>query len=77
MSEYAPISSKAELAFVDESDCMAGYLSGLENSPHPGSDKSKSFWHGWRNGMMDKGNLRPDAASENLAREVVRSWRAN
>ena len=56
---------------------MAGYLAGLHGEPEPGSDKSKSYWHGWRNGMMDTGRLPHDEAARNLAAEVVRRHRAH
>ena len=56
---------------------MAGYLAGLHGAPEPGSDKSKSYWHGWRNGMMDTGRLPHDEAARNLAAEVVRWHRAH
>ena len=77
MSEYQPISSARELEVLDEADCVAGYRAGLDGSPEPGSDKSKSYWHGWRNGMMDKGRLPIDGAARNLAHEFVRSQRAH
>lgn len=58
-------------------DCVAGYRAGLDGTPEPGSDKSKSYWHGWRNGMMDKGRLPIDEAARNLVAEVVRRQRAH
>lgn len=77
MSEYQPLSSVRDLDVLDEDDCMAGYLAGLDGLPEPGSDKSKSYWHGWRNGMMDTGRLPHDEAARNLAAEVVRWHRAH
>lgn len=50
---------------------------GLVREPEPGCDKSKSYWHGWRNGMMDKGRLPIDGAARNLAHEFVRRQRAH
>ncbi|WP_238512800.1 hypothetical protein [Pandoraea apista] len=77
MSEYQPLSSVRELDVLDEGDCVAGYLAGLDGAPEPGSDKSKSYWHGWRNGMMDKGRLPIDEPARNLAHEFVRRQRAH
>ena len=77
MSEYTKLSRRAELDLIDEDECVAGYRSGLINDPEPGSDKSKSFWHGWRNGMMDRGILPLDAEAQKLAREVVAMHRAH
>lgn len=42
-----------------------------------GSDKSKYYWNGWRNGMMDTGRLPIDGAARQLAAEVVRHQRAH
>lgn len=77
MSEYLPISAARELSVLDESECLEGYLAGLNCEPEPGSDKSKSYWHGWRNGAMDSGRLPIDQAARNLAEEVVRRQRAH
>lgn len=77
MSEYQPLSSAHELDVLDDADCVAGYMAGLDGAPEPGSDKSKSYWHGWRNGMMDKGQLPIDEAARNLAHEVVLRQRAH
>lgn len=77
MSEYQPISSVHDLAHIDDEECVAGYIAGLNGDPEPGSDKSKSFWHGWRNGMMDTNRLPIDEAARNLVAEVVRRQRAH
>jgi ribosome modulation factor len=77
MSEYQPLSSVRDLDVIDESECVAGYRAGLHGEPEPGNDKSKSYWHGWRNGMMDKGRMPIDAPARNLATEFVRRQRAH
>lgn len=77
MSEYRPLSSACDLDVLDDADCVAGYRAGLNDAPEPGSDKSKSYWHGWRNGMMDKGRLPIDGAARNLAHEFARRQRAH
>ncbi|MDR2112883.1 MAG: hypothetical protein LBQ62_07275 [Candidatus Accumulibacter sp.] len=77
MSEYRPLSSITELAVIDEGECVAGYLAGLHGEPEPFNVKSKSYWHGWRNGMMDTGRLPHDEAARNLAAEFVRRQRAH
>jgi hypothetical protein len=71
MSEFQPVTTKAELELLDESDMVAGYMAGFAGEPEPGSDKSRSYWHGWRNGMVDSGREQIDAAQQMLAREVV------
>jgi hypothetical protein len=77
MSEYQPLSTRAELQHLNMDECLEGYRSGLAGDAEPGTDKSKSFWHGWRNGAMDRGLIAPDAASIQLANEIVRHQRAH
>jgi hypothetical protein len=77
MSEYQPLSTAAEADMLDMDDCVAGYQAGLRASEEPGSQYSKSYWHGWRNGMIDRGLLPVDAASTNLCREIVRRQNAH
>ena len=77
MSEYQPLSTAAELELLDDDDCVAGYRAGRRGAPEPGSDRSKSYWHGWRNGMMDTGRLPIDAAAQNLVTELVRKLHAH
>ena len=70
MSEFTPVSTVAELSLLDEQEMVAGYLSGLDGSAEPGSDKSKAFWHGWRNGMSDNGFALLDHYQHSLAAEI-------
>lgn len=77
MSEYQPLSTAAEADFLDMDDCVEGYMSGLRTEEEPGSDKSKSFWHGWRNGMIDRGKIPIDEAAQNLCREMIRRQKAH
>jgi len=71
MSEFQPIRTKAELDLLDDDEIVAGYISGLNGDDEPGSDKSRSFWHGWRNGHSDRGFSPIDDAQIQLAREIV------
>lgn len=71
MSEFAPVTTKAELALLDEDEMVAGYRLGYSGAPEPGSDRSRSFWHGWRNGAVDGKHRTIDDAQQCLAREVV------
>lgn len=77
MSEYQPLKSAAELDLLDMDDCVTGYRAGLHGDAEPGSDKSKSFWHGWRNGMMDTNRMPHDADARAVAGEYVRQLRAH
>lgn len=70
MSEFQRVSTMADLSLLNEDEVVEGYLSGLRGDK-PDQTKSKSWWHGWRNGMVDKGRLPPDAASQALAKEFI------
>lgn len=70
MSEYRKVSTAADLALLDEDEIIEWYLAGLDCSAEPGSDKSRSYWHGWRNAQSDKGRTPVDEAQQRLAREL-------
>lgn len=70
MSEYSKIATKADLSNVNDDECVDGYRSGLKNGETPSSLHSKSFWHGWRNGMVDGGHMNIDGEMMELAREM-------
>jgi len=57
---------------LDDDDIAAGYSAGLEGAPAPASDRSKGYWHGWRNGLVDSGRLPADAAQLALSRDIER-----
>ena len=71
MGEYRKISTKDEFEKINDGECISGYKSGLRGGEKPSSLHSKSFWHGWRNGMVDGGHMRIDSEMRQLAREVV------
>ena len=68
---FEPIKTKSDLETLDAEEIYAGYLSADRGDPEPGLNRGRSFWHGWRNRMIDKGELKPDAESRQLVREVV------
>lgn len=75
MSEFAPVRTKTDLEQLDETEMVSGYLAGYSGVPTPGSDRSRSFWHGWRNGRVDGGHDQIDCHQVALAREVVGQYR--
>lgn len=75
MSEFIPVSTIADLDTLDEHEMVDGYLDGLADAPEPGNNRSRSYWHGWRNGMRDRGKLGHDSASHQLASEYVNRLR--
>lgn len=77
MSEFNPVSTAADLALLDGDEIVEGYRAGLRGAPEPGSDKSRSYWHGWRNGMVDSHRMEMDSAMWHLVEEHVRIQRAH
>jgi len=77
MSEWNPVTQVSELALLDMNETCAGYQAGLAGDPEPGSDRSRSYWHGWRNGRVDGGHAQPDLAQQMVAREYLGYRRAN
>lgn len=78
MSEYQPVRTMAELKLLDSDEIVQGYRAGLDapfGAPEPGSDKSRSYWHGWRNGSSDGGHRAIDPAQRQLAREIVGKYK--
>lgn len=69
--ERKPVSTVAELETLDERDILHGYLAGLNGRDEPGVEFNRAYWHGWRNGMRDKGRIPGDAAMAALAHEIV------
>lgn len=70
MSEArTPVTTLFELDQLDLAEMAEGYRSGMDGEPEPGNNRSKSFWHGWRNGAGDKAG-RADGPQRELVRAV-------
>ena len=65
--EFPPVSTIEDFRTLDEADVLLGYMDGFDGAAAPGSDRSRSYWHGWRNGMVDSGRCSPDDAQHALA----------
>ena len=65
-----PVLSIPDLETLIESEIVEGYSDGLEGFPC-GENRSRSYWHGWRNGMVDSGRQQKDDAQIILARMIV------
>lgn len=75
MSEFQPVSTKADLDLLDIDEIVDGYRNCLRGESEPGSDKSRSYWHGWRNGMVDSRRIESDVHMTMLCREIVGKYR--
>lgn len=73
---FEPVRTKADLEALDDDEIYEGYLSAECGDPEPGPNRGRGFWHGWRNRMIDLGAIKSDAASHQLAQEVVGCKRA-
>lgn len=73
MSEFRPVETKSDLEQLDDDEILAGYRAGLSDPQEPGSDKSRAYWHGWRNAQIDRGRIPVDASAYRLARDMLGS----
>lgn len=71
MSERVPVETVEELEMLDEAEMLDGFIDGFRGEPEPGDNRSKAYWHGWRNGRSDRTGT-VDAAQRKLAAAVVR-----
>lgn len=70
---FEPVRTKADLDTLDHAEIVEGYRSAERGDPEPGPNRGRAYWRGWRNRMIDYGELPGDDASHQLAREVVAS----
>ena len=73
--KYFPVVSMEDLEALDRQEVQEGYRDGLEGWPEPGDNRSRSYWHGWRNGAVDGGHKEKDDAQAILAHEFVKAKR--
>ena len=66
-----PVSTLAELDALDAGEMLEGYRDGFAGEPEPRGNRSRSYWHGWRNGATDKGLRKLDAEQSILAAEYL------
>lgn len=66
-----PVITTDELATLAE--MVEGYRDGFQNEPRPSGNRSKAYWRGWRNGMVDGKHAEPDDAQAILVRRIVAS----
>jgi hypothetical protein len=68
---FKPVSTLADLNSLDVEQIIEGYRTTRRGDPEPGANRGRAFWHGWRNRMMDYGEIPQDDASRQLVREFV------
>ena len=60
MTERTPVRTYAELQALDHAEIVEGYEDGYHGEPEPGDNRSRSYWHGWRNAQLDRAHGPPD-----------------
>lgn len=65
-----PVRTAADLDTLDDDEIREGYWDGYDGFPC-GDNRSRSYWHGWRNGMRDSGRIPGDDAMRALAHDVL------
>lgn len=70
-----PVWTLEELEELDGDDVVEGYRDGFTGEPEPKGNRSRSYWHGWRNGAVDSGHIASDAAQQLLAKAYVKRSR--
>ena len=76
MSKFAPITTLDALSTLESDEVVEGYFDGFHNEPEPGDNRSLSYWHGWRNGMVDGRHREIDGAQDELARVYAAAERS-
>lgn len=64
-----PLTNCYEVDTLDLHEVNEGYQAGLRGETCS-KEKSRSFWHGWRNGSMDAGIIPIDEAARQLVSSV-------
>lgn len=79
MAEYAPIVSVEDLDKVNNYECVEGYLYGRSEKACGGlispNSCTRSFYHGYLNGMVDTGKLELSIAQKELAHALRKAGR--
>jgi hypothetical protein len=74
MLRRVPATDLRTLHALDPVEMIAGYEDGRADFPC-GDNRSRAYWHGWRNGMVDAGHLPADWASIALAKAYAAAGR--
>jgi hypothetical protein len=75
VARFEPVRTVADLDTLDAKEIVEGYRSAERGDPEPGLNRGRAFWHGWRNRMIDCGELPHDDASRQLVHEYLATER--
>lgn len=76
MVDRVPIQRASGLKELDLNEMTEGYRDGFSGFPC-GDNRSYSYWHGWRNGMVDGGHTKLDDAQRALVHDVAPGGKMN
>ena len=66
-----PVWLASDLETLDQAEIVEGYNDAfIEGFPCSGN-RSRAYWHGWQNGMVDRGKMDATPAMRFLAHDVV------
>lgn len=71
MTEFSPVQTVDDFRTLDDGEMLEGYLDGFHGGAAPDSSRSRSYWHGWRNSMVESGRCPPDRAYLALASAFI------
>lgn len=71
MPEFTPVRTLSDLLTLDGDEISEGYIDGFHGEPEPGNNRSRSYWHGWRNGACDSHRIEKDDAMAALVGDVA------
>jgi hypothetical protein len=70
-SDFTSVTTVEDIDALDEGEMIEGYWDGYDGDPEPGNNRSRAYWHGWRNGAVDGKHWQGDEAQMIFARAVV------
>jgi hypothetical protein len=68
-----PVTTIADLDQLDPDEMVEGFRDGFAGEPEPQGNRSRAYWHGWRNGAVDGRHREKDEAQAILAAAVFRT----
>lgn len=69
-----PVLSVMDLARLSDEEMVEGYTDGAEGLPC-GGNRSRSYWHGWRQGAGDNGHRQLDRWDREFTRLIASQGR--
>ena len=68
MMNEQPVRTISAFRALDDGEILIGYMDGHSGLPLAPGGTSRSYLHGWRNGMIESGRKRADQAYLELQR---------